>query len=207
MPKPYTHLSLEERAQIQVWLDHDLKPRAIARKLGRAASTITRELSRNTTHQPVTNAAAVPGRTRIARGYRCAQAHHRAQRLACKPRVACKMVNGNALWERVLESLRGGLSPEQASGILARMSDPVRISHESIYTALYAMPRGELRAQVLALLPWGRKTRRPRSAGTERRGLIPNAVSIDERPIEVSERLVPGHWEGDLIKGTRRIQK
>jgi IS30 family transposase len=59
MPKPYTHLSLEERAQIQVWLDHDLKPRAIARKLGRAASTITRELSRNTTHQPVTNAATV----------------------------------------------------------------------------------------------------------------------------------------------------
>ena len=203
MSKTYTHLSLEERALLQVWLEHDLSLRAIARKLRRAPSTITRELSRNTSPPPVASPTAAPGRPRIACGYRCAQAHRRAQRLACKPRVARKMVNGNALWERVLESLRGGLSPEQASGILARMPDPVRISHESIYTALYAMPRGELRAQVLALLPWGRKTRRPRSAGTDRRGLIPNAVSIDERPIEVSERLVPGHWEGDLIKGAR----
>lgn len=65
------------------------------------------------------------------------------------------------------------------------------------------MPRGELRAEVLALLPWGRKTRRPRSADTDRHGLIPNAVSIEERSVEASERLVPGHWEGDLIKGTR----
>jgi IS30 family transposase len=103
----------------------------------------------------------------------------------------------------VLESLRGGLSPERASGILQRMPDPVRISHETIYTALYAMPRGELRAQILALLPRAHKTRRPRSAGTDRRGLIPGAVSIDERPLEISERLVPGHWEGDLIKGAR----
>jgi len=63
--------------------------------------------------------------------------------------------------------------------------------------------RGELCAQVLALLPWGRKTRRPRSAGTDRRGLIPGATRIDERPIEVTERLVPGHWEGDLIEGAR----
>jgi IS30 family transposase len=83
------------------------------------------------------------------------------------------------------------------------MPDPIRISHETIYTALYAMPRGELRSQVLALLPWGRKTRRPRSAGSDRRGLIPGAVSIDERPIEVSERLLPGHWAGGLIKGAR----
>ena len=203
MPKPYKHLSLEERALMQVWLDHNLSLRAIARKLRRACSTITRELSRNTTPPAVTCATPAPGRPRTARGYRCATAQTRAQRLASKPRVARKMVHGNALCNRVLDSLRGGLSPEQASGILRRMPDPVRISHETIYTALYAMPRGELRAQVLALLPWGRKTRRPRSAGTDRRGLIPGAVSIDERPIEVSERLVPGHWEGDLIKGAK----
>jgi IS30 family transposase len=65
------------------------------------------------------------------------------------------------------------------------------------------MPREELRSQVLASLPWGHKTRRPRSAGTDRRVLITNAVSIEERPIDVSERLVPDHWEGDLIKGAR----
>ena len=203
MPKPYKHLSLEERALMQVWLEHELSLRAIARKLRRAPSTITREFSRSTAHKPQANAAPSCGHPRIAGGYRCALAQKRAERLACKPRVARKMVRGNALWERVLESLRGGLSPEQASGILRRMPDPVRISHETIYTALYAMPRGELRAQVVALLPWGRKSRRPRSAGTDRRGLIPGATSIDERPIEISERLVPGHWEGDLIKGAR----
>ena len=203
MPKPYKHLSLEDRALMQVWLEHDLSLRAIARKLRRAPSTITRELSRNTLPPPVVSPTPAPGRPRIARGYRCAEAHRRAQRRACKPRVVRKLVNGNALWERVLESLQGGLSPEQASGILRRMPDPVRISHETIYTALYAMPRGDLRTRVLALLPRGHKTRRPRSAGTDRRGLIPNATSIDERPIEVSERLVPGHWEGDLIKGAR----
>ena len=82
------------------------------------------------------------------------------------------------------------------------MSPPVRISHESLYTALYAMPRGELRRQVLSLLPWGRKGRLPRGSGQDRRrGLIANMTSIEERPIEVDERLVPGHWEGDLIKG------
>jgi len=99
------------------------------------------------------------------------------------------MIQGNALWDRVLEALRGGLSPEQASGILSRMDAPAQISHETIYSALYAMPRGELRAEVIALLPRGRKTRRPRSAGTDRRGLIPHATSIEERPIEVAERL------------------
>ena len=203
MPKTYTHLSLEERALIQVWLEHKLSLRAIARKLRRAPSTITREFLRNKGRTPEPGAAPAPGRPPIAGGYRCAHSHQRAQRLACKPRVPRKMVYDNAVWNRVLESLRSGLSPEQASGILQRMPDPVRISHETIYTALYAMPRGELRTQVLALLPRGHKTRRPRSGGTDRRGLIPGAVSIDERPIEVSERLVPGHWEGDLIKGAR----
>jgi IS30 family transposase len=203
MSKTYSHLSMHERALMQVWLEHNLSLRAIARKLGRSPSTITREFSRNEGRTTEPSAAAAPGRPPIAGGYRCARAHHRAQRLACKPRVARKMVNGNPVWDRVLASLRKGLSPEQASGILQRMPDPVRISHETIYTALYAMPRGELRAQVLALLPRGHKTRRPRSAGTDRRGLIPGAVSIDERPIEVDERLVPGHWEGDLIKGAK----
>jgi len=81
------------------------------------------------------------------------------------------------------------------------MPEPVRISHETIYTAIYAMPRGELRTEVIGLLRKSHKGRRSRARGEDRRGLIPNMTSIDERPIEVSERLVPGHWEGDLIKG------
>jgi IS30 family transposase len=203
MSKTYNHLSLEDRAVMQVMLDHRCSLRAIARKLQRSASTISRELARSGGAVTDPLAAPSPGRPRTACGYRCAKAHQRAQRLARKARVARKMVHGNALWTRVIDALRGGLSPEQASGILQRMPDAVHISHETIYTALYAMPRGELRRQILELLPRGHKSRRPRGAGTDRRGLIPGAISIDDRPVDVNERLVPGHWEGDLIKGAR----
>ena len=203
MSKTYNHLSLEERAGKQVMLDHGCSLRTIARKLCRSTSTISRELARSGAAVAEASGVPAPGRPRTACGYRCAKAHQRAQRLARKARVTRKMVHGNALWTRVIETLRGGLSPEQASGILQRMPDAVHISHETIYTALYAMPRGELRRQILELLPRGHKSRRPRSAGTDRRGLMPGATSIDERPTDINERLVPGHWEGDLIKGAR----
>ena len=203
MSKTYNHLSLEERAGKQVMLDHGCSLRTIARKLCRSTSTISRELARSGAAVAEASGVPAPGRPRTACGYRCAKAHQRAQRLARKARVTRKMVHGNALWTRVIETMRGGLSPEQASGILQRMPDAVHISHETIYTALYAMPRGELRRQILELLPRGHKSRRPRSAGTDRRGLMPGATSIDERPTDINERLVPGHWEGDLIKGAR----
>ena len=74
------------------------------------------------------------------------------------------------------------------------------MSHETIYTAIYAQPRGELRRQLIACLRHGRSRRLPRSRGTDRRGQIPEMV-IDVRPPEVNDRAMPGHWEGDLIKG------
>jgi IS30 family transposase len=203
MSKTYNHLSLEDRAVMQVLLDHRCSLRAIARKLQRSASTISRELARSGGAVTDPLAAPSPGRPRTACGYRCAKAHQRAQRLARKARVARKMVHGNAPWTRVIDALRGGLSPEQASGILQRMPDAVHISHKTIYTALYAMPRGELRRQILELLPRGHKSRRPRGAGTDRRGLMPGAISIAERPVDINERLVPSHWEGYLIKPAR----
>ncbi len=83
------------------------------------------------------------------------------------------------------------------------MDKSIVISHESIYSAIYATPRGELRSEVIGLLRKSHKTLRPRTRGDDRRGLIPNMTSIDEHPLEVGERLVPGHWEGDLIKGAR----
>jgi len=82
-------------------------------------------------------------------------------------------------------------------------SSELQVSHETIYTAIYAMPRGELRKELIACLRQSRKSRRPRARGEDRRGKIPNMVSIHERPSEIDERLVPGHWEGDLIKGAR----
>jgi IS30 family transposase len=111
MAKTYNHLSLKERAVMQVMLDHGCSLRAIARKLCRSASTISRELARSGGAVTDPLAPRSPGRPRTACGYRCAKAQQRAQRLDRKARVACKMVHGNALWTRVIDALRRGLSP------------------------------------------------------------------------------------------------
>lgn len=116
-------------------------------------------------------------------------------------RVPRKLVVGNALWDKVRKGLLKGLSPEQIAGTMKRMRDPVRLSHETIYQAIYAMPRGYLRSEMIDLLRFGHKKRRPRTRGEDRRGKIPNMTSIEVRPEEITERLVPGHWEGDVMKG------
>jgi len=205
MEKSYSHLNSSERAVIQVGLEQGCSLRSIARSLDRSASTISRELSRNNWENPAYRVGR-RGRRPIAGGYRASAANHRACTLATKARKQRKLVPGNALWGDVVDLLRSGASPEQASGILKRMHpDDIshQISHETIYTAIYAMPRGELRKEIVDLLRQSRKQRRPRSRGEDRRGSIPNMVSIHDRPPEVDERLVPGHWEGDLIKGAR----
>lgn len=76
-----------------------------------------------------------------------------------------------------------------------------RVSHETIYTAIYVQPRGELRSDLIACLRQGRSARKPRSRGTDRRGKIPDMQSTHVRPPAVADRLIPRHWEGDLIKG------
>jgi len=196
MQTTYQHLQLEERALIQTMLEQWYKPAAIALSLGRSRSTISRELSLNNYISPFLPRPV--GRPYFAGGYRCVLANQRACTLSCKPRVPRRMVAGSPLWDCVLS----GLSQEQVSGLLCqRMDKSVRISHESIYSAIYAMPRGELRSEVIGLLRKSHKTRIPRARGEDRRGLIPNMISIDERPPEVDERLVPGPLEGDLIKG------
>ena len=163
--------------------------------------TITREMARNG-WQPEPK-IALRGRPKAAGGYRAEAAHERATTLAAKPRVMRKLVVGSALFGLVVAHLRRGLSPEKIAFTLGCMDKPVRLSHETIYTALYAMPRGQLRARILTLLRRAHQHRRLRSAGTDRGKSIPNMTLIDDCPIEVEERLVPGHWEGDLIKGKR----
>jgi transposase, IS30 family len=104
----------------------------------------------------------------------------------------------------VLTLLDWKWSPQQISGTLRRMypDDPSQqVSHETIYTAIYARPYGELRRQLVACLRHHRTDRMPRSRGTDRRGQIPDMVSIHVRPPEVDDRVMPGHWEGDFIKG------
>lgn len=206
MPKSYCHLSDLERAQIQAHLELGSKVRAIARTLLRAPSTISRELKRCGWHGPTATTAPAKLRTRGINGYWREAAHKRAFALASKPRTKPKLVigdapgAGNALWESVYCALKR-LSPQQVSGTLARMDVPQRISHETIYTAIYAMPKGELRQEVIGMLSRQRKGRRPRAAGKDRRALILDMTSIEERDPSVEDRLIPGHWEGDLVKG------
>lgn len=202
MGKNYNHLSLEERTMIQTQLELGIKPAAIAVGLNRSVSTISRELQRNGWVRP--KACRGPGRPAIAGGYRAESAEKRARACTVKPRVERRLRPDTALWRHVMHYLSAGHSPEQIAGILALVhpdTPSLRVSHETIYTAIYAMPRGELRTEVIGWLRFGHAKRRPRARGEDRRGRIPNMVSIHDRPPEVAERLVPGHWEGDLIKG------
>jgi len=202
MGKLYKQLSIEERTMIQMQLEMGVKPAAIARGLDRPASTLSRELSRNGWIRP--KARRSPGRPALAGGYCAATARQRAQVCTAEPRVHRRLRPGTALWRQVLCYLKARYSPEQIAGTLALVNPHLpasRVSHETIYTAIYAMPRGELRTEVIGWLRFGHAKRRPRARGEDRRGRIPDMVSIHDRPPEIEERLVPGHWEGDLIKG------
>ena len=185
----YTELSVEERATIQVGQYQGLSQREIARMLGRSPSTISRELRRN---------RSLNGRY-VAH---VAQAHTRERRKVCRP--ARKLVLGNERFELVLHLLRERFSPEQIAGKLRVMKinfEEAYVCRETIYKAIFAMPVGELRKELVQCLRQGKSTRRPRAGGVDRRGQIPDMVSIHLRPPEVEDRLMPGHWEGDLIKG------
>jgi len=198
----YNQLSIEERSLIQTQLTIGFKPTWIAKVLGRSVSTITRELQRN--GWVSADVKRGRGRPPIAGGYRAVSAQVRADSLSAKPRVERRLQVGNALWNVVMAYLKQGCSPEQIAGTLKHVNAEypnLRVSHETIYSAIYLMPRGELRTEVVGWLRFGHTKRRPRTRGEDRRGQIPGMVSIHDRPAEVEERLVPGHWEGDLIKG------
>ena len=198
----YKQLSIEERSVIQAQLTLGFKSSWIAVGLGRSVSTISRELHRNGWKKRKEK----PGRGRpvIAGNYRAVLAQGRADGLSAKPRVERRLQSGNALWKAVMDYLRRGYSPEQIAGTLKTVNADhlnLQVSHETIYSAIYLMPRGELRTEVIGWLRFGHAKRMPRARGEDRRGQIPDMVSIHDRPPEVDERLVPGHWEGDLIKG------
>ena len=198
----YKHLSIEERSLIQAQLTLGFKPSWIAAGLGRSVSTISRELFRNGWMKP--GGKRGRGRPAIAGHYRAVVAQSRAGALSAKPRVERRLQIGNAVWGAVMHYLKQGYSPEQIAGTLKSVNADypcLQVSHETIYRAIYLMPRGELRTEVIGWLRFGHAKRRPRSRGEDRRGQIPDMVSIHDRPPEVAERLIPGHWEGDLIKG------
>ncbi len=186
----YTHLSIEERETLSLGLAQGRSLRTMATVLGRAPSTVSRESARNARGHP----------------YRACTAQRLAAARARHPRRARKLLDP-WLWQYVQPHLGHGCSPEQIAGRFRREYPDdmrTRLSGESIDTALYVLPRGGLRSELLTALRQVRKARRPRSRGTDRRGHIPNMPLIADRPAEVAARTVPGHWEGDLIKGTRK---
>jgi IS30 family transposase len=186
----YTHLSDADRETLSLGLTHGHSLRMMARALGRAPSTVSREVARNNVR---------------GRPYRACTAQAVAATRARQPRRPRKLLDP-WLWQYVREHLAEGCSPEQIAGRLQRAyPDDMRkhLSTETIYVGLYVLPRGALRSELLAALRQARKARRPRARGTDRRGQILHMTPIAERPAEMATRMVPGHWEGDLIKGAR----
>jgi transposase, IS30 family len=183
-------LSVEERIEIGMRVAAGQTDAEIARGLGRDRSTIGRELLRC-------------GRRRDR--YRPFAAERRARRLACRPKPT-KLSQSPRLLAAVEAGLSAQWSPEQISAKLRvdhRDDQEMRISPETIYQSLFVQSRGELRRQLTAELRTGRKSRKPQGM-VQHRGHIPGMVNIAERPAEVEDRAVPGHWEGDLILGAQQ---
>ena len=179
-------LCLDERLEIRIGLENDASLRAIARRIGRAPSTVSRELKAN------------GGRC----NYQPLAAHRGAEQRARRPK-ATKLAANPTLCARVIDDLRALWSPEQISKrLVAEFGDDatMNVSHETIYKTLYVQGRGELRRELARCLRTGRARRIPQGR-LERRGRIPDMVPISKRPAEVEDRAVPGHWEGDLLMG------
>jgi IS30 family transposase len=188
----YQQLDYQERQTIAVCLELGLSIRATARVLGRAPSTVSREINRNC------GGAAYNGRF----------AHQRFVRRRRHGRPSPKLVVGNALFASVQALLHQRWSPQQIASRLATLHPRQahrRVSHETIYNVIYAQPRGELRRELIACLRLARTKRWPRSRGEDRRGQIADLLSIHVRPPEIEDRQFPGHWEGDLIKGAGNL--
>ena len=186
--RTYEQIKESERHAIALGLQQKQSIRAIARALGRSPSTISREIHRNGG----------------GNGYASRFAHQRSCKRRIHSRPQPKLHRQGALFRFVCDHLYQHWSPQQIAGHLKQLHPYDRraqVSHESIYTCIYAQPRGELKKELVSCLRMAHAKRWPRSKGKDRRGEIQDLLSIHVRPPEVNDRLMPGHWEGDLIKG------
>lgn len=187
-PKKYSQLQPEDRVTLASLKQQNYSVRAMARHLNRSPATISRELRRN----------SVQGH------YGGSVAHQSCQRRRQQARPMRKLHPDSILFGVMRHLLRLRWSPEQIALTLARIhpkGHEHRVSHETIYNCIYAQPVGELRRELIACLRHAHNKRLPRSKGQDRRGQIPDMLSIHVRPPEIEDRQFPGHWEGDLIKG------
>lgn len=186
------HLTADEREEISRGLAAGLSYRAIARQLGRAPSTVSREVAAN----------GGPGVYRAARADRAAVVRRR------RPKV-CKLAASPRLRALVTAKLVARWSPEQVAGWLKRTypgRPELQVSHETIYRSLFIQSRGALKHDLTAHLRTRRTVRRPGNSSKGRgsgKGQLVDTVHISKRPAEAEDRAVPGHWEGDLILGQR----
>jgi len=197
MGRQYDHLNSTERACIMLRVKDGWSSRANAREHQREPSTIAREINR---HKRMPGCAQLP--------YEATRAAARAHLARFTRRRRRKLDLRSELFSHVRSELRRGLSPDQISGRLKREYANCyawNVSHETIYTALYALPRGELRRELIGYMRQGHVHRWPRSRGANRKqsGFVSDDVLIHVRPPEVANRLIPGHWEGDFLKGAR----
>jgi IS30 family transposase len=187
-------LTLTEREEISRGVVGGSSIRAIAAALGRAPSTVSREIRRNGGSD----------------GYRASRADQAAWDRACRPKV-CKLVQNRVLAHLVASKLRLEWSPEQIAGWLKRTypcDADNQVSHETIYRSLFIQARGALKKELMAHLRRTRGMRRSRhhTQKTDIHGRIIDAVSISERPATAEDRALPGHWEGDLLFGSKNSQ-
>jgi IS30 family transposase len=181
-------LSLDDREEISRGVACGVSLRSIARSLGRAPSTVCRELHRNGGH----------------RRYRAAAADKRAWDRALRAK-ACKLATHDQLRQLVAARLSDNWSPEQIAGWLKHTyREAHQVSHETIYRSLFVQARGVLKKDLQAHLRSGRAIRRSRHASSksDARGSLNDMISIRERPASIDDRAVPGHWEGDLLCGS-----
>jgi len=187
-------LTLAEREEISRSVAADQSIRSVAARLGRAPSTISREIMRNGGQEC----------------YRASQADQAAWDRANRPKT-CRLVKNRTLAHIVAGKLQLLWSPEQIAGWLKRTypdDENFRVSHETIYRSLFIQARGALKKELLQHLRRTRAMRRSRhhTQKTDDHGRIRDTVSISERPATVEDRAVPGHWEGDLLCGTNSSQ-
>jgi len=184
-------LTLSEREEISRGIVGGLSMRAMALQLGRAVSTISREIARN-------------GGIRV---YRANTADEAAWDRGMRPK-RCKLALYPTLRHSVVRKLKQSWSPQQIAGWLKRQNPEdltMQVSHETIYRSLFIQARGVLKKELQQCLRSQRAIRRSRHASLKRDGLgqITDTVSIRQRPASVEDRAVPGHWEGDLLAGSR----
>ena len=191
MSTSYQRLSQEEREVISQCLYAGETFTTIAQRLDRSISTISRE---------------VHAQCQYTRCYRAVRSHGKAIQLRHRQKQVKKLDQYPLLQAYVFSRLRLGWSPQQIADRLKieysnRMM--MQISHESIYTYIYCLPRGSLRKELTRCLRQERNLRNQRNKAHSRRGAIQDAISIHERPKETEDRTIPGHWEGDLVMGSK----